>query len=122
MKKFGLQTVIILIVGFIVHQFLPFWGTAVIAAVVGLLFRYENSAASFAAGFAAGSLLWGTYAGLLNSGNLSFLSNMLGELFKTNGAYLVYATGLIGGLLGGMGAITGTLARKMFEKDSPSVA
>ncbi len=122
MKKFGLQTLIILVVGFIAHQFLPYWATAVVAGLVGLLFRYENSAASFAAGFAAGTLLWSSYAWFLNSANLNSLSGMLGELFKTNGAYLVYVTGLAGGLLGGLGAMTGTLARKMFEREEEKVA
>jgi hypothetical protein len=122
MKKFGLQTLIILIGGFIAHQFLPFWATAAVAGLVGLLFRYENSSASFAAGLAAGTLLWSSYAGFLNSANLSALSGMMGELFKTNGAYLVYVTGLAGGLLGGLGAMTGTLARKMFEKEEGAKA
>ena len=117
MKKLGLQTIIILVLGFIAHQFLPFWSIAVVAALVGLLFKYENSAASFAAGLVAATLLWSGYAGFLNSANANMLSGSLGELFSVNSTLLVYITGLIGGLLGGLGAMTGTLARKMFEAD-----
>lgn len=116
MKKFGLQALIILAVGFIAHQFFPFWVIAVVSGVVGLLFHYENSAASFAAGFAAATLLWSTYAGILNAINLSLLSSKMGELFHLNGTYLTYLTGLVGGLLGGLGAMTGSLCRKLFVK------
>lgn len=120
MKKFGLQTLLILVVGAIAQYFFPFWSIAVVAGLVGLLFKYENSAASFAAGTAAVTLLWASYAGYLNSANLSVLSKQLGELFHTNPGYLVWITGLVGGLLGGLGAMTGTLLRKIFEKETPA--
>jgi hypothetical protein len=115
MKKFGLQTIIILVVGFLAHQFLPFWAIALVAGLVGFLFKYENSAASFAAGLAAATLLWSGYAMFLNITNGNILSESLGTLFSMKGTNLVYITGLIGGLLGGLGAMTGTLARKMAE-------
>ena len=118
MKKFGLQALIIMILGFIAHQFLPFWIIAVVAGLVGLLFQYENSGASFAAGFAAAALLWSSYAGWLNLSNMNLLSGKLGELFQMNGTYLVYLTGLVGGLLGGLGAMTGTLGRKLLMKNT----
>lgn len=121
MKNFGLQTLFILAGGFIAHQFLPFWSIALVAGLAGLLFRYKNSAMSFAAGLAAATLLWSTYAFILNIGNGAMLSKSMGELFMLNGAWLVYLTGLTGGILGGLGAMTGTLARKAFEKDKAAV-
>ncbi|MCU0347427.1 MAG: hypothetical protein MUC59_10815 [Saprospiraceae bacterium] len=117
MKKFGIQALIILILGSIAQYFLPFWSIAVVAALVGFFFKYENSAASFAAGTAAVTLLWSSYAGFLTSANASQLANQIGNLFQVGPGYLVPATGLIGGLLGGFGAQTGTLLRKIFEKD-----
>ncbi len=116
MKKLGLQAVLILVGGFIAHQFLPFWSIAVVAGFAGLLFKYENSGASFVAGLLAATLLWTGYALFLNSGNASMLSTSLGKLFSMSGASLIYVSGAIGGLLGGLGAMTGTLARKVFEK------
>lgn len=118
MKKFGLQTLIILVLGAIGQYFLPFWSIAVVAGVVGFFFKYENSAASFAAGTAAVTLLWSSYAGFLNSANANQLADQIGQLFKIGSGYLLPITGLIGGLLGGLGAQTGTLARKLLEKDS----
>lgn len=117
MKKFGLQTVLILAIGALAQFFLPFWSIAVVAALVGFAFRYENSAVSFAAGLAAVTLLWSGYAAYLNSANLGQLSGQIGQLFKIGQAYLVPLTGLLGGLLGGIGAQTGTLLRKLFERE-----
>lgn len=122
MKKFGFQTLIILVLGSIAQYFFPFWSVAVVAALVGFLFKYENSAVSFAAGTAAVTLLWTGYAGYLNSANASQLAGQIGQLFKTSQGYLIPATGLIGGLLGGLGAQSGTLLRKLFEKEEAAVA
>jgi len=120
MKKLVLQAVITLVLGFIAHQFLPFWSIAVAAGLVGLLFKYENSGMGFAAGLVAGVLLWGGYAAYLDTANGHLLSGSLGELFSAKGIFLVYFTGLLGGLLGGLGALTGSLARKMLEKSEVS--
>ncbi len=122
MKKFGLQALIILVLGFLVQYFFPFWSIAVVAALVGFFFRYENSAASFAAGTAAVTLLWTSYAGYLNSANAGQLAGQIGLLFKTSQGYLIPATGLIGGLLGGFGAQSGTLLRRLFEKEEAVAA
>jgi hypothetical protein len=122
MKKFGLQTLLILALGFVAHQFFPFWIIAVVGGVVGLLFRYENSGASYAAGFAAALLLWSGYAGFLDAANAKSLSTKLGEVFHVGGPYLMYLTGMVGGILGGFGAMTGTLARKMFERETMTEA
>ncbi len=117
MKKFGLQVLIILVLGSIAQYFFPFWSIAVVAALVGFLFKYENSAASFAAGTAAVTLLWSSYAIFLNVANANQLANQIGVLFTVGAGYLVPVTGLIGGLLGGFGAQTGTLLRKVFERE-----
>ncbi len=117
MKKFGLQTLIILVLGSIAQYFFPFWSIAIVAASVGFFFKYENSAASFAAGTAAVTLLWSSYAGFLKSMNANQLADQIGVLFKVGSGYLMPITGLIGGLLGGFGAQTGTLLRKVFEKE-----
>ena len=122
MKKFGLQTLVILVLGSIAQYFFPFWSIAVVAALVGFFFKYENSAASFAAGLAAVSLLWSSYAGLLNTANASQLAGQIGQVFKVGQGYLIPITGFIGGLLGGLGAQTGTLARKLLEKEAETVA
>ncbi len=116
MKNAALQTILILGLGFLAHQFFPFWVIAIVAGITGLLFKNQHAGVSYAAGFAAASLLWGGYAAFLNFGNAGSLSGKMGEVFPIGSSYLSWTTGAIGGLLGGFGAMTGTLARKMFER------
>ena len=115
MIKATLQFLLTILLGFIAQNYFPFWSMAAVAAIIALFFKYKNSASGFAIGFSAAFLLWCAYAYTLNLENLGLLAAKLGTLFNVSGNYLPYATGLIGGLLGGFGAMTGSLARKMFS-------
>lgn len=114
MIKAFLQTILTIVLGYIAQLYFPFWSMAAVAAIVALFFKYENSLAGFSAGFSAAFLLWCAYAYTLDLENLHLLTSKLGELFKVGSSYLPYVTGVAGGLLGGMGAMTGALARKLF--------
>ena len=109
-----LQTILIAGLGYLAHQFFPFWAIAGVAFVVGLFFKYKNSLSSFAAGFFGAALLWGGMAYWLDSSNSGLLSGQLGELFSMPGSYLAWATAWLGGMVGGLAAMTGTLGRKGF--------
>ena len=115
MLKGILQIILTIVLGYFVQLYYPFWAMAVVAAIVALLFKYKLTITSFAAGFIAAFLLWCAYAYTLNLENLSVLSTKMGELFQTKSSYLPYATGILGGLLGGFGAMTGSLFRKIFD-------
>jgi len=121
MLKAILQIIITILASYFVQMYLPFWSLALIAGVIALFFVYRNSLTSFAAGFLAAFILWCAFAYTLDSENFNILSNKMGLLFKTEGAYLPYATGLIGGMLGGFGALTGALLRKIFENNKAPV-
>lgn len=114
MRNILLQLIATIILGYICHQFMPFWAIAVGGAVAGLLFKYKWLLTSFAASFLGGFLLWGGLAWWMDRQNAHQLSTMLGELFKTDGPYLPYVTGLVGALLAGFGALTGSSLRKLF--------
>ncbi|MEZ4952517.1 MAG: hypothetical protein R2825_02940 [Saprospiraceae bacterium] len=114
MIKAFLQIILTIVLGYVAQLYFPFWSMAVVAGLVALLFKYENSLAAFSAGFLAAFLLWCAYAYTLDLENLHLLTSKLGELFKIGSSYLSYVTGFIGGLLGGFGAMTGALARKLF--------
>ena len=111
-----LQSVLIFGLGYVAHQFLPFWAIAVVGVLVGLLLAHKNSLFSFLGGFIGASLLWGGFAWYLDAENLGTLSGKLGELFGASGYLLLLVTGWLGGMMGGFGAMTGTLARKVFFK------
>ena len=114
MLKGILQIILTVVGGYFAQLYFPFWSLAAAAALIGILFKYNNSLTSFAAGFIGAFLLWCAFAYTLDSENLGVLSSKLGRLFQTDGSYLPYASGIIGGLLGGFGALTGSLARKFF--------
>ena len=114
MIKAFLQFILTVILGYIAQLYFPFWSMAIVAALVALLFKSENSMASFFVGFLAAFLLWCAYAYTLDMENSHLLTSKLGELFKVSSNYLPYVSGIIGGILGGFGAMTGNLARKIF--------
>ncbi len=114
MLKALLQIILTIIAGYAAQLYLPFWSMALAAFFVAVFFRYKLGLASFFAGFLAAFFLWCAYAYTLDSENGAILSSKLEELFKLNRTYLPYVSGLIGGLLGGFGALTGTTLRRLF--------
>lgn len=61
-------------------------------------------------------LVWVTAALIIDGGNNSILSSRLAGLFGLpNGPTLVMVTGALGGILGGMGALTGHFLHKSFQ-------
>lgn len=113
MRNFLLQLITTIMVGYLCHWFMPFWAIAIAGFVAGLPFKYQWLLTRFAASFLGGFLLWGGLAWWIDHKNGQQLSSMLAELFRTKGAYLSYVTGLIGGVLAGLGALTGYSLRKM---------
>ncbi|HFA48845.1 MAG TPA: hypothetical protein ENJ95_07500 [Bacteroidetes bacterium] len=113
MLKAIIQIIITIVLGYLAQLYFPFWAMALAAAIAALFFNYKYNLTSFAAGFLAAFLLWAAYAYTLDSENAGLLTAQLGELFKVEGSYLAYASGLVGGLLGGFGALTGSLLRRL---------
>lgn len=112
MKNILLSTLFILILGCLSLFGLPWWCLALIAAVAIFIFPLSGGK-SFATGFAAGTLLWFSIAFILNAANGGMLSAKIGLLFQgVSGFQLLSVTGLLGGLLAGFGALTGSYARQ----------
>lgn len=105
----------IVILGTITQTFFPWWTIAVAAFLVGAYFA-ESWGKSFVYGFVAVTLLWTVYAGYLDSINggamTSSIAGLLGGVVKST--RLMYVTGLLGGLVGGFAAASGTLFRFLF--------
>lgn len=100
----------------ILLNFLPWWIIGAVAAIAALVFR-TNPVLSFLAGFLGIALLWGLYAGYLDEQNESILSSQLGQIFKgLSSMGLIFTTALIGGLVGGLSAMSGSLLRKMVSQ------
>ncbi|MDP5171651.1 MAG: hypothetical protein NWR72_15500 [Bacteroidia bacterium] len=124
--RFLLRFILILLFSWLLQLFLPFWSVAIVAFVVGLLLSQKRKkrlygrntppARAFLAGFLAIFLLWGVRALLLDLGNESLLSlEIFTIIFQSPEAlpypsYVMIAlSATIGGLLGGLSAMSGNL-------------
>ena len=108
---------IILIISLISTYFLPWWMVAVIAFLAAL-FIGKTSGKSFWSGFGGVFIAWAVLALMKSLPNDNILANRVAHLFQLpNWVLILLVTGLIGGLVGGMSALSGLLLKKAF-KDS----
>ncbi|HEX2535305.1 MAG TPA: hypothetical protein VHK69_16285 [Chitinophagaceae bacterium] len=110
--KFLLSLLLTAALAFVAGLFLPWWSLAIAAFAVALLLP-QSLGRSFLSGFLALFLLWTGLALLRDLPNDSILSRRVADLFYLGGnsALLVLVTGLIGGLVSGFSAMTGTSLR-----------
>ncbi|MDO3641674.1 MAG: hypothetical protein ACTHMI_05270 [Mucilaginibacter sp.] len=107
---------IILILTFASGYFLPWWVVA-IAAFLPALFIGKTPAKSFFAGFSAVFIVWAAMALFKSIPNDNMLAKRVATLMHLpNWILLLVITALIGGLVGGMSALSGVLVRKAFAK------
>jgi len=108
---------IILILSFVSSYFLPWWVVA-IAAFLAAFFIGKRSGQSFWSGFAAVFVVWMVLALFKSIPNDHILANRVIYLFPLPKSWvsLLLVTALIGGLVGGMGALSGVLIKKAFGK------
>ena len=111
MKNSFYGIISIILLGLLVHQYTPWWSIVIVAAIVGSIIN-EHAGKSFLYGFIGVFLLWGIAAYQIDSANESILSTRMAEIF---GANMIIATAILGGLIGGLGALTGTLGQRIFR-------
>ena len=100
----------------ILLNFFPWWIIAAVAFLSTFIF-YSKPFAGFLAAFVGTGLLWGVYAGYLDAQNEGILSSQLGQIFKgLSSMGLIIVTGVLGGLVSGFAAMTGSHFRKLFFK------
>jgi hypothetical protein len=116
MKNTFLAALLILALGQLSHFGLPWWSLAITAGLVGA-WLVKSAWQAFAAGVLGGSMLWIIAAWLQDSANASVLSGKVGLLFQgASSTQLLWLTGLIGGLIAGLGALTGKLGKDLLMK------
>jgi hypothetical protein len=110
--KFFVALLLTALLSFAGALFFPWWIIALTAFIVAALIP-QRSFLAFVAGFLALFLLWGVQASIIDANNHHVLSAKVAELLPLRGSYiaLILVTALIGGLVGGMGALTGSLLR-----------
>ncbi|MCP9750886.1 hypothetical protein [Ferruginibacter sp. HRS2-29] len=110
--KFLLSILLIALLSFAAALYMPWWTIAVAAFIVALVFNMSGGK-SFLAGFLAIFLLWSVMSFLISSNNGHLLAHKVSLLILSvdNPYYLILATGLIGGLVAGFAALTGSFLR-----------
>jgi hypothetical protein len=111
--KFLTSTVLIILFSFLVCLYFPWWSIAIVAFIIPVLIP-QGHLASFISGFVALFLLWGILSLWISISNGNILAHRVSLLiFKANNPYLlIFVTGLIGALVAGFAALTGSFLRK----------
>jgi len=114
--KFITSLLLMALLSFSLCIFLPWWSIAIACFVVALCIPQKNGL-SFIAGFIALFLLWYGLSFWMSFQNGHILANRISKLIlqQENSFLLVLITALIGGIVGGFAALSGSLFRKNFK-------
>ncbi len=115
--RFVLAILLTALLGYILGLFLPWWAIAIAAFIVALLWQ-QRPGKAFASGFLAIFLLWGILAFVADIRNDHILGNRMSELIAGSHMpwVLILASGIIGGLVAGMGALSASVLRPAARK------
>jgi hypothetical protein len=107
---------IILILSFASGYFLPWWVVAIAAFLAAFLVG-KTSAQSFWSGFTAVFIVWTVLALFKSVPNDHILASRVVQLFPLphNWIWLLLITAFIGGIVGGMAALSGILLKRAFQ-------
>ena len=111
--KLLVAIVLTALLSFVVGLYLPWWSIA-IAAFVSVLLIPLASGRAFLAGFAGVFLLWFLLALWIDVKNQHILSTKVAEIFPLGGSSfaIILVSSVIGALVGGLGALSGSYLRK----------
>lgn len=111
--KFMVSLILTALLSFAACLFLPWWSIALAAFIVAALIP-QKPGRSFFTGFLALFLLWGVLSFRISSANEHILSHKVSMLMlNMDSPYLLMlATAVIGALVAGLAALTGSFLRK----------
>ena|SRR5687768_3275935 len=108
--RFPAQILVIIILGFFLELFFPWWTIAIAAFAGGLL---VNTRSNFLGGFLAIGLLWVGKALISDLSTDSELADRVARIFMLhNKALLLLVIFLLSGVVGGFAAMSGGALRK----------
>ena len=95
------------------YTFFPWWGFVVTSLIVSVAI-HQKPGKAFLSGFLGLFLLWAGMALLKDTANEHILSAKVAQILPLGGSYLVLilVTGIIGGLVSGFAALTGSYMRR----------
>jgi hypothetical protein len=111
--RISAQILLIVILGFFLELFMPWWCIAIAAFVGGAT---ALSRMNFIAGFLAIGILWTGKAMITNLSTASDLADKVARTFMLHStAMLLLVTFLLAGLIGGFAAMSGAFLRRMIK-------
>ena len=111
--KFFVSLILTALLSFVACLYLPWWSIAIAAFIVAALIP-QGAAKSFLTGFTALFLLWGGLSFWISNNNEHLLAHKVSMvLLKMDNPWvLILATAIIGALVAGFGALSGSFLRK----------
>ena len=111
--KIIIACVLTALLAFVLGLFLPWWSIAIAAFGVAALIP-QKALKAFLSGFLGVFILWGGLAWWIDINNQGILSKKIAELMQIPGKpfVLILPTGLIGGLVAGFAALSGSFLRQ----------
>ena len=95
----------------------PWWGIALAAGLSTLLIPRKGKSA-FLSGFAGIAIFWAAVALYFNGLNEGLLGNRMAALFGVSSSHiLILVSALVGGLIGGMSALTINILRRAIRPE-----
>ena len=96
-----------------VYSSFPWWSFAITSLVVSVSI-HQKPGKAFLSGFLGLFLLWAVMALVKDAANEHLLSSKVAHILPLGGSYLVLilVTGIIGGLVSGLAALTGSYLRQ----------
>ncbi len=95
------------------YGILPWWSFVITSFIVSITI-HQKAVKAFLAGFLGLFLLWVTIAMMKDIANEHILSSKVAKLLPLGGSFvlLILLTGLLGGLVSGLAALTGSFFRQ----------
>lgn len=92
---------------------MPWWSFAITSLIVAMAV-HQKAGKAFLSGFIGLFLLWSVLAFLKDSANDHLLATKVAQILPLGGSYvvLIVVTGVIGGLVAGLAALTGSYLRQ----------
>ncbi len=112
------STFAIILFGFILTYFLPYWWLVVPVAGLSLLFgkKYRSAMPAFLSGFIGVALLWLIWMLFFQYQNDGILAGRIAGVLNISSAWLLIVISCcISGFLGGLGGLCGYYARMFFR-------
>lgn len=113
--KFLIATLLTALLSFATALFFPWWIIAVVAFIVAAAIPQKPLLAFLSAAIAL-FLLWGIQSFIIDSNNNHILAAKVAELIthKSSAILIILITALVGALVAGFAAATGSLMREIF--------